>query len=283
MPGEGACDPALDAAKKYRQAERGFEKKLESSNEWEKKELLKEREAEKELLKEMDEEAIAEMKQFRRWLNNEQRKLDSGGITKQGTEDLMRWTKNPKYFVEKLSVTEEGKIMEPSAAAARDRFQSEKFDARMEQGLDEGLPKDWWDYYEGYGKRVKRVVVGKDGVERVVRGRERRKGKFIDGKVVWIGKGEEERMVKGRIVRVAKGTASGNTQMAKDGTGEEVEGIVQKMELGLKDEGKKVYGGNGDNGGFGRIGTFTLPLRSRRLRVDGLESGDALGIDAGKE
>ncbi|KAL8721368.1 MAG: hypothetical protein Q9181_007723 [Wetmoreana brouardii] len=300
MPDEGARDAALEAAKKYRrnrkknlrkihaskavkaaEAERKFQKKLENSQEWEKKKMLKEREAEEDVLAGMDKEAIAEMKQFRRWLNNEQRKVDWGAITKQGAQDLIRWTKNPKHFVDKVSITG-GQFMDASAVAARERFEDEKFHASKEQELVGGILRDWWDYIEGHGKRVKRMVVGKGGVERVVRGRERRKGKLIDGKVVWIGNGEEERMVNGRLVRVAKEIVTGVAQTAEDWEGKEVEGGEEETDFGFKNDGKKVQEGDGGSAGFERSDSLTLPLRPRRLRVEEQGIGSAPDLVGGR-
>ncbi|KAL9022962.1 MAG: hypothetical protein Q9180_008468, partial [Flavoplaca navasiana] len=80
------------------------------------------------------------MAQARRWLNNEQRKEDSGGITWQGFKELFAWTKAAAKASPGTSVTTR---MSAEAEQAKERFCAELEAARMEQDRKHGV-RDWW-------------------------------------------------------------------------------------------------------------------------------------------
>ncbi len=80
------------------------------------------------------------MAQARRWLNNEQRKEDNGGITWQGFKELFAWTKAAA-----TATTEPSLMSRLSAEAeqAKERFYAELENARKDQDRRHGV-RDWW-------------------------------------------------------------------------------------------------------------------------------------------
>ncbi|KAL8890509.1 MAG: hypothetical protein Q9215_002370 [Flavoplaca cf. flavocitrina] len=80
------------------------------------------------------------MAQARRWLNNEQRKEDSGGVTWQGFKELFAWTKAAA-----TATTQPALVSRLSAEAeqAKELFYAELENARIEQDRRHGV-RDWW-------------------------------------------------------------------------------------------------------------------------------------------
>ncbi|KAL8915317.1 MAG: hypothetical protein Q9171_000187 [Xanthocarpia ochracea] len=77
------------------------------------------------------------MMQVRRWLDNEQRKLDKGGLTEKGVEDFIRWTRLGSGYG--WMPTEQCE----NANIAIKRFLDEMKAAQQARGNDSGL-RDWW-------------------------------------------------------------------------------------------------------------------------------------------
>ncbi|KAL8924819.1 MAG: hypothetical protein Q9172_002534 [Xanthocarpia lactea] len=77
------------------------------------------------------------MMQARRWLDNEQRKLDKGGLTPKGVEDFVRWTRLGSGYG--WTPTEQCE----NANIAIKRFLDELKAAQQARGNDSGL-RDWW-------------------------------------------------------------------------------------------------------------------------------------------
>ncbi|KAL8878862.1 MAG: hypothetical protein Q9192_008358 [Flavoplaca navasiana] len=80
------------------------------------------------------------MAQARRWLNNEQRKEDNGGITWQGFKELFAWTKAAAKASPGASLTTR---MSADAEQGKERFCAELEAARKEQDRRHGV-RDWW-------------------------------------------------------------------------------------------------------------------------------------------
>ncbi|KAL8686562.1 MAG: hypothetical protein Q9218_007021 [Villophora microphyllina] len=79
-----------------------------------------------------------QVKQARRWVNNEFRKADRGGLGKDASADFQQWTSSPEIFF-----NAEDAWMVGRGRAARQRFEVERKAARQEQGRNKGL-EDWW-------------------------------------------------------------------------------------------------------------------------------------------
>ncbi|KAL8867096.1 MAG: hypothetical protein Q9174_005882, partial [Haloplaca sp. 1 TL-2023] len=128
-----------------------------------------------------------ELKQFRRWMDNEKRKPKMCGLTLQGADDLLEWSfcgnpGNPPWIL-----VSKRRAMEDSAQVVLNRFCREKREHARAQGVvvdkgngeDDDAVRDWWNWVDGRGKCVKRTFVGDDGQQHTVRGRERRIPKAV--------------------------------------------------------------------------------------------------------
>ncbi|KAL8788315.1 MAG: hypothetical protein Q9213_001712 [Squamulea squamosa] len=77
------------------------------------------------------------MVQARRWLANERRKLDKGGLTAEGVDEFIKWTRQGDGYdwtpVEQCA----------NANTAINRFLNELCEAQQAQEKESGL-KDWW-------------------------------------------------------------------------------------------------------------------------------------------
>ncbi|KAL9627431.1 MAG: hypothetical protein Q9204_006570, partial [Flavoplaca sp. TL-2023a] len=80
------------------------------------------------------------MAQARRWVNNEQRKEDNGGVTWQGFKELFAWTKAAAKASPGTSLTTR---MSADAEQAKERFYAELENARKDQDRRHGV-RDWW-------------------------------------------------------------------------------------------------------------------------------------------
>ncbi|CAO1599746.1 hypothetical protein XANCAGTX0491_003461 [Xanthoria calcicola] len=85
------------------------------------------------------------MAQLRRWMMNEQRKEDKGGITQEGFYALSAWSKEPEGGG--------GVTLAPDAEQGKDRFMAEWEAASQEQGSSSGL-EDWWMKEPSYKERT---------------------------------------------------------------------------------------------------------------------------------
>ncbi|KAL8680960.1 MAG: hypothetical protein Q9186_002860 [Xanthomendoza sp. 1 TL-2023] len=79
-----------------------------------------------------------------RWLNNEQRKEDKGGITRQGFRDLFAWAK---------TMNREEQPMTADAEEAKCRYLKELEAATEEQGGRRG-GRDWWTIAPSWSERT---------------------------------------------------------------------------------------------------------------------------------
>ncbi|KAL8720606.1 MAG: hypothetical protein Q9181_007884 [Wetmoreana brouardii] len=121
------------------------------------KKAMADAEEEKRMEKELEERVKPEtykrmIKQARRWLGNEHRKWDCGGLTNRGTEDFWEWTRTPSESFP----GPHGNWMEATGLAARQRFEGEKVAAQQKQGRIKGL-EDWWKLVPSSGKRFRPV------------------------------------------------------------------------------------------------------------------------------
>lgn len=75
--------------------------------------------------------------QARRWLENERRKIDRGGLTPLGIEHFNKWTRNGD--LQNFTAARQCS----NANVAIERFLNEKWSVLQAQGKDIGV-KDWW-------------------------------------------------------------------------------------------------------------------------------------------
>ncbi|KAL8963911.1 MAG: hypothetical protein Q9183_004853 [Haloplaca sp. 2 TL-2023] len=142
----------------------------------------------------------AELKQFRRWLDNEQRKPHMGGLTEQGAEDLLEWSRSGDPARPPWDLYSKRRVMEDSAQDTLNRFLAEKSAHARAQGVvvgklngeEDDAVRDWWNWIDGRGKMVKRTVIGNDGKARTMRGRERHIPKDVFNKTNEEDEGEED-------------------------------------------------------------------------------------------
>ncbi|KAL9578732.1 MAG: hypothetical protein Q9212_005531 [Teloschistes hypoglaucus] len=80
-----------------------------------------------------------QVKQARRWLNNEGRKCDKGLINVDGKAAFEEWTSRPETFF-----NADDTWMAPSGQNARRRYEAERHAACQEQGRNNRLV-DWWE------------------------------------------------------------------------------------------------------------------------------------------
>ncbi|KAL8673316.1 MAG: hypothetical protein Q9168_002240 [Polycauliona sp. 1 TL-2023] len=82
---------------------------------------------------------------MRRWMMNEMRREDKGGISQQAWYALSKWSREPENG---------GKItLEPDAEAAKDRFMAEWDAATVQQGKNNRL-ENWWARVPSYAERT---------------------------------------------------------------------------------------------------------------------------------
>ncbi|KAL8770205.1 MAG: hypothetical protein Q9209_004047 [Squamulea sp. 1 TL-2023] len=91
------------------------------------------------------------MGQARRWLGNEQRKEDQGGISKKGFQDLFAWARQSELFWDG-PLAGRGEMTE-DAVEARSRFRAEWENAQKQQNRKKGL-RDWWAYAPSLKERT---------------------------------------------------------------------------------------------------------------------------------
>ncbi|KAL8647831.1 MAG: hypothetical protein Q9226_006269 [Calogaya cf. arnoldii] len=85
------------------------------------------------------------MCQLRRWMMNEQKKEDKGGMTQPDFYALSAWSRQPEVG---------GQVtLEPDAEQGKNRFMAEWEAAAEEQGLDMDL-EDWWEKVLSYQERT---------------------------------------------------------------------------------------------------------------------------------
>ncbi|KAL8750138.1 MAG: hypothetical protein Q9199_007258 [Rusavskia elegans] len=93
------------------------------------------------------------MGQLRRWMMNEQRKEDKGGITQEGFYALSAWSKEPAGG---------GRItLASDAEQGKDRFMADWEAALKEQGTSNELV-DWWKREPSYQERTGKMNPGKE-------------------------------------------------------------------------------------------------------------------------
>ncbi|KAL8754957.1 MAG: hypothetical protein Q9199_003966 [Rusavskia elegans] len=95
------------------------------------------------------------MLQARRWLNNERRKLDKGGMTQDGVADFVKWTRQgdgydwtPSEQCENANVTIK-------------RFLEEMKAAKQARGKTSNL-KDWWEVEPPHSASARRKLAAKN-------------------------------------------------------------------------------------------------------------------------
>ncbi|KAL8788316.1 MAG: hypothetical protein Q9213_001713 [Squamulea squamosa] len=111
----------------------------------------KRKERQKTNMKHKRDHVKATMVQARRWLGNEQRKEDRGGISKQGFQDLFAWARQSELSWDG-PVAGRGE-MTADAVEARARFRAEWENARKQQDRKNGV-RDWWTYAPSLKERT---------------------------------------------------------------------------------------------------------------------------------
>ncbi|KAL8967415.1 MAG: hypothetical protein Q9183_002929 [Haloplaca sp. 2 TL-2023] len=174
----------------------------------------------------------AELKQFRRWMDNEKRKPNMGGLTQQGAKDLVEWSGSGDPAKPPWDLYSKGRVMEDSAQDMLNRFLVEKRDNARSQGVvieksngeDDDAVRDWWPWIDGRGKCTKRRMIGEDGEERTVRGRTR-----IIPKAVY-NKDEDEEGEEGEDEE--EDEDEDDDEMEEDSDDDEEMGGVVPLEIG---------------------------------------------------